>query len=180
MGISAIFSPWSFITMAHIVLIESGADSRLIMEGWPTLWCGPPLSFGKGWSINSISAVGINQCTVNDGNARNRNTNGDDLLCEDRVANRGVSVHWKRVNKKIFIFFHQRLNWLNGNWGFVDQFRFKAATSSFKNLLSLTMKPPFGFQNAPMKHLSSIGSFKTVLLSRYIGNIERILTGITH
>ena len=60
--------------------------------------------------------------------------------------------------------FHQRLNWLNGNWGFVDQFRFKAATSFFESLLSLIMKPPFGFQNAPMKHLSSIVSFKIILL----------------
>ena len=49
------------------------------------------------------------------GNAWNRNTNENELLSADRVASRSVAVQLKSVNKATLIFFHQRINWLNGN-----------------------------------------------------------------
>jgi hypothetical protein len=42
------------------------------------------------------------------------NHNGNDLICEDRIALWGVLDQLKSVDTTNLIFPHQRLNWLNG------------------------------------------------------------------
>ena len=44
-----------------------------------------------------------------------------------------------------------------------DQVRFKVDSSFFESLLPLMMKPPFGFQNAPISILSLISSSEFML-----------------
>jgi len=75
-------------------------------------------------------------------------------------------VYPKSANTTNLIFPHQRFKGSNGNSDFFDQFRFKVDTSFFESRLPPTMKPSFGFQNAPMRHLASIGSF---IVTRLIG-----------
>ena len=95
MGICPIFPLEVLFTIVHNLPWESVADSRLYHGRVACTLVWVTHFFLWGWSINSISVVGI---------TRHRNTSRDDLIYIDRVDNRGGSVHLRRVNTTILIF----------------------------------------------------------------------------
>ena len=67
------------------------------------------------------------------------------VLCEC-----GLRAHLKRIDVTFLIFCQQRCKGPVEDLGCSDHFCFNSDTSFFDRFLPLTIRPPFGFQNAPI------------------------------